>query len=96
MVAMKGRHDEALQTLARLHSRGNFHDSVVIGEYANIKAVLEQAGALDQSWGVIFRDWVNFRKVMYGVILQFSVQMTGVSAIQYYAKYVTYLRRGFH
>jgi hypothetical protein len=95
-LAMKGRHDEALQTLARLHSRGNIHDSVVIGEYADIKAVLEQAGALDQSWGVIFRDWVNFRKVMYGVILQFSVQMTGVSAIQYYAKYVTYLRRGFH
>lgn len=27
------------------------------------------------------------RKVLYGIILQFSVQMTGVSAIQYYAPY---------
>ena len=28
------------------------------------------------------------RKVFYGIVLQFATQMTGVSAIQYYAKYV--------
>lgn len=35
--------------------------------------------------GQIFSDRTNLRKVIYGIILQFSVQMTGVSAIQYYA-----------
>jgi len=83
---IKGRNEEALHTLARLHARGNIHDPVVVGEYTTIKALLEEDGALDQSWGMIFRDSVNLRKVFYGIALQFSVQMTGVSAIQYYAK----------
>jgi hypothetical protein len=29
---------------------------------------------------------INLRRVFYGVVLQFAVQMTGVSAIQYYAE----------
>ena len=33
----------------------------------------------------IFRVPSNLRRVFLGVILQFSVQMTGVSVIQYYA-----------
>lgn len=85
-LMIKGRNEEALHTLARLHARGNIHDPVVVGEYTTIKALLEEDGALDQSWGMIFRDSVNLRKVFYGIALQFSVQMTGVSAIQYYAK----------
>lgn len=91
---MKGRHEDALKTLARLHARGNVNDPVVVGEYTNIKALIEEDGAIDQSWGVIFRDSVNLRKVFYGVVLQFSVQMTGVSAIQYYANDV-YTSVGF-
>jgi len=97
---IKGRSDEALLTLARLHARGNINDPVVVGEYTSIKTQLDEAGAMDQSWGQvrttpflkggissrqIFRDSVNLRKVFYGIVLQFSVQMTGVSAIQYYA-----------
>jgi hypothetical protein len=31
------------------------------------------------------RDRNNARKILLGIILQFSVQMTGVSAIQYYS-----------
>ena len=82
---IKGRQDEALQTLARLHARGNVNDPVVVGEFTAIKAQLEEAGALDSSWSAIYKDAVNMRKVFFGIILQFSVQMTGVSAIQYYA-----------
>ena len=97
---IKGRSDEALLTLARLHARGNINDPVVVGEYTSIKTQLDEAGAMDQSWGQvrttpflkggissrqIFRDSVNLRKFFYGIVLQFSVQMTGVSAIQYYA-----------
>lgn len=33
----------------------------------------------------IFGDPSNLRRVFLGVMLQFSVQMTGVSCIQYYA-----------
>lgn len=36
----------------------------------------------------IFHDSTNLRKLFLGIILQFSVQMTGVSAIQYYSPQV--------
>jgi hypothetical protein len=35
--------------------------------------------------GQIFGNKTNFRKLFLSIILQFSVQMTGVSAIQYYS-----------
>jgi len=82
---IKGRSAEALQTLARLHAGGDVDDPIVQGEFAAITTQLDQEASVDQAWSVIFKDWVNIRKVMFGIILQFATQMTGVSAIQYYA-----------
>ena len=52
-LMIKGRNEEALHTLARLHARGNINDGVVVGEYTSIKTQLEEAGAMDQSWGQV-------------------------------------------
>ncbi|OCF54382.1 glucose transporter [Kwoniella mangroviensis CBS 10435] len=84
-LMIKGREEDALRTLARLHARGNQNDAFVLGECHSMKQKVGEEAQTDQSWGLIFKDRTNLRKVLYGIILQFSVQMTGVSAIQYYA-----------
>lgn len=81
----KGREEEALQSLARLHARGDTSDVFVRAELAEIKAQLAIEKGTASGWSEIFNSPQNIRKVAIGVILQFSVQMTGVAAIQYYA-----------
>ncbi|WVF70918.1 hypothetical protein IAT40_005713 [Kwoniella sp. CBS 6097] len=84
-LMIKGREAEALRALARLHARGNENDALVQGEFTLMKEKVEEEALQSQSWSSLFVDKTNARKVLYGIILQFSVQMTGVSAIQYYA-----------
>lgn len=84
-LMLKGREDEALVTLAKLHARGDTSDPFVLGEFHEMQAKIREEGSIDQGWGQIFHNPQNFRRVMLGVILQFSVQMTGVSFLQYYA-----------
>ena len=82
---IKGREEDALQALARLHARGNCNDNFVRGEFAEIREKIAEEAKIESSWKEMFKDRTNLRKIMLGVILQFSVQMTGVSAIQYYS-----------
>ncbi|OCF45339.1 glucose transporter [Kwoniella heveanensis CBS 569] len=84
-LMIKGREADALRALARLHAQGNENDPLVQGEFAVMKEKVEEEALQSQSWSALFVDKTNARKVLYGIILQFSVQMTGVSAIQYYA-----------
>ena len=81
----KGREEDALRSLARLHARGDTSDVFVRAELAEIKAQLAVEKGTASGWSEIFGSTQNMRKVAIGVILQFSVQMTGVAAIQYYA-----------
>ncbi|KAF8175574.1 general substrate transporter [Pholiota molesta] len=85
-LAEKGRLDEALITLARLHSNGNVNDRFVLSQIEDMKADIEKSRKIgESSWTELFTVPSNFRRVALGYILQFSVQMTGVSAIQYYS-----------
>jgi sugar porter (SP) family MFS transporter len=84
-LMLKGREEEALQTLANLHARGDTSDPFVLGEFHEMRNKIREESQIDQGWGQIFSNRQNLRKVMLGVILQFSVQMTGVSFLQYYA-----------
>lgn len=52
-LMIKGRQEEALHTLARLHARGNVNDPVVVGEFHAIKTQMEELSALDQGWGQV-------------------------------------------
>ncbi len=81
----KGREEDALRSLARLHARGDTSDVFVRAELAEIKAQLAIEKGTSSGWSEIFNSSQNIRKVAIGVILQFSVQITGVAAIQYYA-----------
>ncbi|KAF7981900.1 hypothetical protein HWV62_31491 [Athelia sp. TMB] len=83
-LAAKGRMDEAQATLARLHAHGDVADPFVVSQMDDIKASLELSKD-DASWKELFVVPSNFRRLALGYILQFSVQMTGVSAIQYYS-----------
>ncbi|ODN86318.1 glucose transporter [Cryptococcus wingfieldii CBS 7118] len=95
-LIIKGHDSKALRSLARLHAQGDESDAFVLGEFTAIKDKVEAEAVMQQSWRLIFnfQDRTNMRKVLYGIILQFSVQMTGVSAIQYYAPSV-YASVGF-
>ncbi|PPQ94928.1 hypothetical protein CVT25_004414 [Psilocybe cyanescens] len=76
----------ALATLARLHSRGDQTDRFVLSQIEDMKADIYKAKDIgESSWKELFTVPSNLRRVSLGYILQFSVQMTGVSAIQYYS-----------
>lgn len=83
---MTGRNDECLRVLARLHAHGNESDTFVQSEYAEIiEQVRLEAEEARDAWRQLFTSRSNFRRLVLGVALQFSVQMTGVSVIQYYS-----------
>lgn len=93
-LMIKGREDEALHVLAKLHARGDTNDPLVLGEFHDMKDKVLTEAAVKSGWGQIFGNKENMRKVMLGVILQFSVQMTGVSFLQYYGPTV-YAKVGY-
>jgi hypothetical protein len=85
-LAMKGRDGEALEALARLHAHGDVQDTFVRAEYEEILAAVRR----DQMEGTaaigdLFTNKSLFRRLVLGIALQFSVQMTGVSCLQYYS-----------
>lgn len=83
--AMKGRDDAALRSLARLHAHGNIDDPLVTFELEDIKASIRETQSETNPWRELFTKIHHFRPLLLGIILQFSVQMTGVSALQYYS-----------
>ncbi|CAO1639584.1 unnamed protein product [Sympodiomycopsis kandeliae] len=87
-LMMKGRSEQALASLARLHARGDVSDAFVLAQAKELQLSLESeamAGESGGSWRNFVTDFQTFRKMLLGITLQFSVQMTGVSAIQYYS-----------
>ncbi|THW18794.1 general substrate transporter [Aureobasidium pullulans] len=80
------QHDKALHTLAKLHAAGDVTDTWVVAEYEQIKAAIqdeEENGA--SSLAELFKDKACFRRLVLVAALQAGCQMTGVSAIQYFA-----------
>ena len=83
MIA-SGRNDEAKQTLAKLHANGQVNDFVQF-EYDDIVTSIREEHSSKNPIKELFTKRAYFRPLLLGVILQFSVQMTGVSALQYYS-----------
>ena len=83
---IRGREEEALLNLAKLHANGNLHDAFVKAEFAEMKMKITEEAQLEQGWKSMITNRQTMRKVLLGIILQFSVQTTGVSAIQYYSR----------
>lgn len=82
----KDRYDEAFQTLARLHTNGNVDDPWVRAEFDQIReSVAEEKANEAHSYVELFKNQSSFRRLFISCALQASIQMTGVSAIQYYS-----------
>lgn len=82
LVSPRGRNEEALHTLARLHARGDVNDALVQAEYEEIQIALREEHSDENALKQLFTNRAYFRPLLLGISLQFSVQMTGVSAIR--------------
>lgn len=79
------REAEGLKTLARLHSNGDEHDPWVRAEFDQIQeSITFEHEHEAKSYSELFTNTSCFRRLFLSVAIQASVQMTGVSAIQYY------------
>ncbi|TCD71898.1 hypothetical protein EIP91_000030 [Steccherinum ochraceum] len=88
-LAMRGRDQEALQVLARLHARGDVRDSFVVAEHREIfNQVAIEKEQTRGAWVQLYTNKSIRRRLVLGIALQCSVQMTGVSVIQFYAPQV--------
>ncbi|KAJ3529292.1 hypothetical protein NM208_g9833 [Fusarium decemcellulare] len=81
-----GKSEEGLKTLARLHSNGNQDDPWVRAEFEQIQEnIAKEHEEEAKTYLDLFRDISTFRRLLIACGLQASIQMTGVSAIQYYS-----------
>ncbi|KAJ9634070.1 hypothetical protein H2199_009143 [Coniosporium tulheliwenetii] len=81
-----GKPDKGLKTLAQLHAHGNVDDPWVRAEFDQIQDTIHMEHELEaKSYVELFKDKSSFRRLFIACALQASVQMTGVSAIQYYS-----------
>ncbi|KAK7415296.1 hypothetical protein QQZ08_012378 [Neonectria magnoliae] len=81
-----GRVEEGLKTLAQLHAHGNTDDAWVRAEFDQIQETITVEHEHEaKSYSELFTDKSSFRRLFLACALQASVQLTGVSAIQYYS-----------
>lgn len=81
-----GRVEEGLQTLAKLHAQGNTEDAWVRAEFDQIQESISiEKEHAAKSYSELFTDKSSFRRLFLACAIQASIQMTGVSAIQYYS-----------
>ncbi|KAI7624913.1 sugar transporter STL1, partial [Hortaea werneckii] len=81
-----GQAEKGLRTLARLHAHGNESDPWVQAEYNQIQdAISFEHEHEAKSYFELFKSKSSFRRLILVTAIQASVQMTGVSAIQYYS-----------
>jgi hypothetical protein len=80
-----GKTEEGLKTLARLHAHGDTSDPWVRAEFDQIQDMITYEHENEaKSYVELFTNKSSFRRLFLAVSMQASVQMTGVSAIQYY------------
>lgn len=81
-----GRPEDGLRTLARLHSHGDTNDSWVRAEFEQIQdSITFEHDHEAKSYKELFTNKSSLRRLFLACSIQASVQMTGVSAIQYYS-----------
>ncbi|KAI5922746.1 MFS transporter [Camillea tinctor] len=80
------RADDGLATLARLHAAGDVTDPWVRAQFTQIQESISfEHDHEAKSYAELFRNKSAFRRLFLACALQASVQMTGVSAIQYFS-----------
>ena len=78
--------EEGLRILAKLHAHGDENDAWVRAEFDQIQeSITFEHEHEAKSYVELFKNVSSFRRLFIACALQASVQMTGVSAIQYYS-----------
>lgn len=81
-----GKPEDGLRVLAKLHAHGDENDPWVRAEYEQIQeAITYEHEHEAKSYVELFANKSCFRRLFIACALQASIQMTGVSAIQYYS-----------
>lgn len=81
----KGRNEEALAVLARLHSKGDKTNPEVVTEYEEIIAQVEHERTVSVSSYVELLKGTVRKRLILGVVIQIFQQFTGINSIMYYA-----------
>ncbi|KAJ9149235.1 Major facilitator superfamily domain, general substrate transporter [Pleurostoma richardsiae] len=85
-IGGKGKTEQGLATLARLHANNDTTNAWVLAEYQQIREqVIIEEESEAKSITELFRTKSNFRRIMLACGIQAATQMTGISAIQYYS-----------
>ncbi|ORY65009.1 MFS sugar transporter-like protein [Pseudomassariella vexata] len=80
------RVEDGLRTLASLHAHGNTQDPWVQAEFSLIQETIAFEHQHEaKSYQELFTSRSSFRRLFLACALQASIQMTGVSAIQYFS-----------
>ncbi|KAI1332648.1 MFS sugar transporter-like protein [Xylariaceae sp. FL0255] len=80
------RSDEGLVILAKLHAHGDVHDPWVRAEFAQIQESITYEHEHEaKSYRELFTNKSAFRRLFLACSIQAAVQVTGVSAIQYFS-----------
>jgi sugar porter (SP) family MFS transporter len=81
-----GYNEKGLAILAQLHAHGDENDTWVRAEYSQIQESITYEHEHEaRSYVELFTNRSSFRRLFLACALQASIQMTGVSAIQYYS-----------
>ena len=88
-LVSKGRDQEALQILARVHANGDDTDDYVLEEYAEIKQkfALENSQEKPSYFAILFSKKYS-RRTFIGLGAQFWQQAVGINSILYYAPFL--------
>ncbi|RVD88243.1 uncharacterized protein DFL_002435 [Arthrobotrys flagrans] len=82
----KGRTEKGLAVLAQLHANGDQTDAFVRAEFEAIQmSITVEHDNEAKKWSQLITNKLNFKRLFIAVSVQGSIQMTGVSFIQYYA-----------
>ncbi|KAI8633981.1 MFS sugar transporter-like protein [Xylariaceae sp. FL1651] len=80
------RSEEGLKTLANLHAGGDMQDPWVRAEFAQIQeSITFEHEHEAKSYLELFKSKSAFRRLFLACSIQASIQLTGVSAIQYFS-----------
>ncbi|KAK3704158.1 hypothetical protein LTR37_013998 [Vermiconidia calcicola] len=81
-----GRAQDGLRTLAKLHAHGDENDPWVRAEFEQIQDTITFEHEHEaKSYTELFTNKSSFRRLFLACSIQASIQMTGVSAIQYFS-----------
>ncbi|KAI8139057.1 general substrate transporter [Fennellomyces sp. T-0311] len=88
-LCSRGRYDEALETLAKLHANGDVNDSYVRQEYDEIMEQIkfENEKAV-KSYMELFRSPSTRKRVILACGIQTMQQWIGINAVLYYAPFI--------